>query len=73
MGTAIYTPTKFACGDWVKITSAPGLFGRIVELRGPLGPNGCEIYRVRLKTTSPKPIYVEFREGQLEKAEKPEN
>ncbi len=38
--------------------------GRIVELRGPLGPGGIQIYRVILR--SKPPAYVEVREDQLE-------
>jgi hypothetical protein len=52
-------------GDRVKIISGGGLTGRIVELRGPLGPNGMQVYRVLLRK-KPKPTYVEVREDQLE-------
>jgi hypothetical protein len=38
--------------------------GRIVELRGPLGPGGVQIYRVRFPG-KPKPDYIELREDQL--------
>jgi hypothetical protein len=38
--------------------------GRIVELRGPLGPGGAQIYRVRIPG-DPKTIYTEVREDQL--------
>jgi hypothetical protein len=37
---------------------------RIVEYRGPLGPGGARIYRVRVRG-KPNPAYVEFREDQL--------
>jgi hypothetical protein len=36
-----------------------------VELRGPLGPNGAQIYRVRVPR-KPKPAYIEVREDQLQ-------
>ncbi len=39
--------------------------GRIVELRGPLGPGGAQIYRIRV-AFKPKPSYIEVREDQLE-------
>jgi ribosomal protein L24 len=52
-------------GDRVKILSGSGHVGRIVELRGPLGPKGMQIYRVLLRK-KPKPAYVEVREDQLE-------
>ena len=37
---------------------------KIVEYRGPLGPGGMRIYRVRVPS-KPKPIYIEVREDQL--------
>jgi hypothetical protein len=52
-------------GDRVKIISGGGLTGWIVERRGPLGPNGMQVYRVLLRK-KPKPAYVEVREDQLE-------
>lgn len=51
-------------GDWVKIRHYPGLPGRVVELRGPLGPGGAQIYRVAVRR-KPKPSYIELREDQL--------
>jgi hypothetical protein len=55
---------NFKCGDRVKIVP-PGVKGRIVELRGPLGPNGIQIYRILL-SKKPKRVYTEVREDQLE-------
>ena len=56
-------------GDRVKIRAAPGpyatLRGTVVELRGPLGPRGAQVYRVKLRR-KPKPAYVEVLEDQLE-------
>jgi hypothetical protein len=52
-------------GDRVKVHYYPALRGRIVELRGPLGPGGVQIYRVRFKR-KPKSLYIELREDQLE-------
>ncbi|MDY3552870.1 hypothetical protein R5W24_001959 [Gemmata sp. JC717] len=52
-------------GDRVKLRHAAGLTGKVVELRGPLGPGGVQIYRVRFKR-KPKPTYIEVREDQLE-------
>lgn len=54
----------FKLGDRVKIRFSK-LSGPIVELRGPLGPGGIEIYRVRYRG-KPNPAYVEVREDQLE-------
>ena len=51
-------------GDRVMIRKA-GMKGRIVELRGPLGPAGARIYRVQVRR-KPTPAYIEVREDQLE-------
>jgi len=51
-------------GDYVKIKYYPKLRARIVELRGPLGPGGAQIYRVRIRH-KPKPTYVELPDDQL--------
>jgi hypothetical protein len=51
-------------GAKVKIRNSGGLFGRIVELRGPLGPGGAHIYRIRVRR-KPKPIDIEVRGDQL--------
>jgi uroporphyrinogen-III synthase len=55
----------FKLGDKVRILRSRGLRGRIVELRGKLGPGGAEIYRVRIYGMA-KPTYAEVREDQLE-------
>jgi hypothetical protein len=52
-------------GDLVKIRHSGYEPGRIVELRGPLGPGGVQIYRVRIRG-KPRPAYIEVREDQLE-------
>jgi hypothetical protein len=52
-------------GDLVKIRHSGWQRGRIVELRGPLGPNGAQIYRVLVRR-KPKPAYIEVREDQLD-------
>jgi hypothetical protein len=52
-------------GDLVKIRHSGRRRGRIVELRGPLGPNGAQIYRVIVRR-KPTPAYIEVREDQLE-------
>ena len=51
-------------GDFVKIRNYAVKRGRIVELRGPLGPGGAEIYRVLIRR-KPKPRYIELRGDQL--------
>jgi len=52
-------------GDRVKILNYDGQLGRIVEFRGPLGPNGARIYRVLVRR-KPHRDYIELREDQLE-------
>ena len=52
-------------GDRVTIPNTTYPPGRIVESRGPLGPGGAEIYRVRIRFER-KPIYIEVRGDQLE-------
>jgi hypothetical protein len=60
----VATNFKFNLGDRVKIRNSAGMKGRIVELRGPLGPGGAQIYRVQIRR---KPrAYIEVREDQLE-------
>lgn len=58
--SAIFKP-----GDRVKILSNTGHIGRVVEVRGPFGPGGMMVYRIRIRK-KPKPAYVEVREDQLE-------
>ncbi len=56
---------QFKLGDYVRIILSGYPRARIVELRGPLGPGGAEIYRVRVYGTR-KPIYIELGGDQLE-------
>jgi hypothetical protein len=58
------SPQPLKLGDHVKIKYYPALRARIVELRGPLGPGGAQVYRVRIRR-KPKSTYVELREDQL--------
>ena len=51
-------------GDLVKIRHSGFERARIVELRGPLGPGGAQVYRVRVRA-KPKPIYIEVLGDQL--------
>ena len=62
MADANTRPVKL--GDRVMIRYT-NLTGRVVELRGPLGPKGAQVYRVRL-SRKPRPAYIEVREDQLE-------
>jgi hypothetical protein len=54
----------FKLGDRVKIRLSGGLSGKVVELRGPLGPGGVQIYRVLVRR-KPERKYIELREDQL--------
>jgi hypothetical protein len=47
-------------GDWVKIRHSGFKRARVVELRGPLGPGGAQVYRVRISRKPLKPIYIEL-------------
>ena len=57
------TSQPLKIGDRVQILYSD-LRGRIVEFRGPLGPGGKLIYRVRIQD-KPKARYIELREDQL--------
>ena len=70
MNATLETPTLFALGDWVKLTIPPYPIARIVELRGALGPKGCQVYRLQIGKPRHK-RFVEVCEDQLEKSDKP--
>ncbi len=57
-------------GDRVQVLHHPRMRGKIVELRGPLGPGG-RIYRVRFPR-KPKSMYIELRGDQLIPIPKPD-
>lgn len=64
-GAASKRPSNlWELGARVSIRYYPDMVGRIVELRGPLGPGGAQIYRVRFPR-KPKPFYIEVRGDQL--------
>jgi hypothetical protein len=54
----------FKVGDMVHIRESGRKRGKIVELRGPLGPGGVQVYRVIVRR-KPSPVYIELREDQL--------
>jgi hypothetical protein len=58
-------PQPLKLGDYVKIKYHPDLRARIVELRGPLGPGGAQVYRVRIQH-KPKPYFNELTADLLE-------
>jgi hypothetical protein len=55
----------FKVGEVVKIRNSGIKHGKIVELRGPLGPGGVQVYRLLLRR-KPKRVYVEVCEDQIE-------
>lgn len=56
---------EFAIGDRVEVKYfAPGV---ITELRGPLGPNGAQVYRVRYGI-KPSKAFIEVLGSQLKLA-----
>ena len=55
----------FKLGDYVRVLHTRYPPGRIVELRGPLGPGGAQIYRVRIAETQ-RPTYIELPGDGLE-------
>jgi hypothetical protein len=61
---------SFQVGDRVYLKGYEGLLGIIIELRGPLGPNGEQIYGVDLQRR-PVVSYIEVREDQLVPAPAP--
>jgi len=65
MATKEKSSQPLKLGDYVKIKYYPDLRARIVELRGPLGPGGAQVYRVRIRR-KPRSTYVELPEDQLE-------
>jgi hypothetical protein len=54
----------FNLRDRVKIRHSRGMRGRVVELRGALGPGGSQVYRVRIFERV-QPTYIEVMEDQL--------
>jgi hypothetical protein len=54
----------FKVGDLVKIRHYGGQTARVVELRGPLGPGGVQVYRVRVRGKL-EPVYIELCEDQI--------
>lgn len=57
----------FTLKDLVKLTVFPYYFARIVELRGALGPNGCQVYKIQILNCSS--MFVEVCDYQIEKTQ----
>lgn len=63
--------TAFKVGDRVRMRPPSSeRIGRVVEYRGPLGGNGAELYRIKLRGGR-HPAYIELRADQLELAPPP--
>ncbi len=56
---------EFSVGDRVEILHFGQ--GKVIELRGPLGPDGAQVYRV-LYRRKPTPAYIEVLASQLRPA-----
>ncbi|WP_337177327.1 hypothetical protein [Paludisphaera sp.] len=61
----VMVTTSFNLGDRVRIKDLAGQVGRIEELRGPLGPGGASVYRVKVRK-KPRASYIELLGNQLE-------
>ncbi len=71
MNATLETPTLFALGDWVKFKLPPLMIAKVVELRGILGPNASQVYRLQIHPFRGKPRFIEVWEDQIEKTEAP--
>ncbi len=65
MATETQIQPDLVLGSRVRIKNYSGPDGKIVELRGPLGPNGMQIYRVAIAQRRGFSL-VELRGNQLE-------
>ena len=54
----------FQFGDYVTILHTDGMKGKVIALRGPLGPGGAEVYGVRFGR-KPHRRYAEVLGDQL--------
>jgi hypothetical protein len=57
-------------GTNVRIRDSGYHRAKIAEFRGPLGPKGARVYRVRVQR-KPRPVYIEVLEEQLEVLDSP--
>ena len=65
MAKKLLATPEFQLGSRVKIKNYSGPAGKIIELRGALGPSGMPIYRVAIPQ-KPVAFAVEVRGNQLE-------
>lgn len=63
--TRVQAAASFHLGDRVRVKGLAGQVGRITELRGPLGPGGAAVYRVKLNK-KPRVTCIEVLGNQLE-------
>jgi hypothetical protein len=61
---------RFKLGDRVKMHHSNGTPARIVEVRGPIGPGGSQVYRIvevyKVPGTRPIRTYIDVMEDQIE-------
>jgi hypothetical protein len=62
---AAATQRVFQLGDYVRIRHSPYRWAQVVELRGPVGPNGAPLYGVRIRGGKLDGVYMELRGDQL--------
>jgi hypothetical protein len=64
--------TKFKVGDWVKYPRRPEpAHAQVIELRGPLGPGGEQIYRLRRVYDWGEVVEFELIESDLQPSDPP--
>jgi len=63
--TPVNARNSLNLGDYVRIKSFAGQVGRIAELRGPLGPGGASVSRVKVQK-EPRASSIELPGDQLE-------
>lgn|GEM_PF-2167759 len=74
MGKSKAAPTKFKVGDWVTYPTYPiRSHAQVIELRGPLGSGGEQIYRIRHIYDWGEVIEFELFESALEPSDPPEH
>jgi hypothetical protein len=52
-------------GDYVQVRYWPKMQAQVVEERGPLGPKGALMFRIRVEQ-DPEPSFIDVREDQIE-------
>jgi hypothetical protein len=73
MSTKTKASNQFKVWDWVSFPyGVRDMLAQIIELRGPLGTNGRQIYRIRIVPDEGEPDEFELPEEALQAASAPE-